>query len=74
MKGFIEVTITKNYPKKTLLRIDDIVAIYEHKEKVMIGKEEVIAETLIEGNIKLPDTIFRCLDTYEEIKKKIEEA
>lgn len=75
MKGFIEVKITTNYPYKTLINIKDIKAIYEHQEKTIIGQEKVIVNTIIEGTFKLSDIpLFRCIDTYEEIKKKIEQA
>lgn len=75
MKGFIEVITTATYPNKTLINVNDIKAIYEHQEKAIIGQEKVIVNTIIEGTFKLSDIpLFRCIETYEEIKKKIEEA
>ena len=75
MKGFIEVITTMTYPNRTLINLKDIKAIYEHQEKTIIGQEKVIVNTIIEGIFKLSDVpFFRCIETYEEIKKKIEQA
>lgn len=75
MKGFIEIHTTYNYKNKTLINISDIKAVYELKERVFtIG---ISSNTCVDSNSiieKKDGTLFRCIDVYEEIKQKIEEA
>ena len=76
MKGFIEVyALEINENEKTLVNIKDINSVINLKqENVMCTGINTDRKVITNSIIVLNNISYKCIETYEEIVKKIEEA
>ena len=76
MKGFIEVCALEiNENEKTLINIKDIsIVINLRQENVMCTGRITERKVITNSIIVLNNISYKCVETYEEIVKKIEEA
>ena len=76
MEGFIEVyAIEINEGEKTLINIKDIGLVINLKQENVMCSGRITERKVITNSIIILNNIsYKCIETYEEIKKKIEEA
>lgn len=76
MKGFIEVyALEINENEKTLVNIKDISLVINLKQENVLCTGRITERKVITNSIIMLNNIsYKCVETYEEIVKKIEEA
>ena len=76
MKGFIEVCALEiNENEKTLVNIKDISIVVNLKQENVMCSGKITERKVITNSIIILNNIsYRCIETYEDIVKKIEEA
>lgn len=76
MKGFIEVSALEiNENEKTLVNIKDISIVINLKQENVMCSGRITEHKIITNSIIILNNIsYRCIETYEDILKKIEEA
>lgn len=76
MKGFIEVSALEiNENEKTLVNIKDISIVINLKQENVMCSGRITERKIITNSIIILNNIsYRCIETYEDILKKIEEA
>lgn len=79
MKGFIEVNLGYKTQNKCLISIDDIDAVFQHKDKKILHHDKkYVIETNswieLKREMANEQKFILVVETYEEIKKKIKEA
>lgn len=76
MKGFIEVyALEINENEKTLVNIRDISSVINLKQENVMCTGRITEHKIITNSIiTLNNISYKCIETYEEILKKIEEA
>lgn len=76
MKGFIEVCALEiNENAKTLVNIKDISIVINLRQENVLCTGRITEHKIITNSIIILNNIsYKCVETYEEIVKKIEEA
>lgn len=76
MKGFIEVCALEiNENAKTLVNIKDISVVINLRQENVLCCGRITERKIITNSIIILNNIsYKCVETYEEIVKKIEEA
>lgn len=76
MKGFIEVCALEiNENAKTLVNIKDISVVINLRQENVLCSGRITERKIITNSIIILNNIsYKCVETYEEIVKKIEEA
>lgn len=76
MKGFIEVCALEiNENAKTLVNIKDISIVINLRQENVLCTGRIIEHKITTNSIIMLNNIsYKCIETYEEIVKKIEEA